>query len=825
MLPSFRDFRFGLRRLRKAPGFVLVCVLTLALGVGANTAVFSVMHAILLKSLPVEDPSRVFYVNTSNVPRGAHQTGSNMETAFSYPAFEALRQEKRAFRDVMLYVPIEFDKMAVRYGTEPEQAVGDMVSGNFFSGLGVPMQLGRGLNMADETQHASTVVISYSYWERRFAKDKNIVGQTLYLKGIPFTIVGVAGEPFTGTEEARSLDLWIPLQSRAEFNAWGQPVGDDGKHMYLVDQNWWSLRLLARLADGVISAQAVATAQAAFQRAAYIGLGSPKAGEKPPTLSLKETKAFPSASESLSEPLKILMGMVSLVLLIALSNVAMMLLARSNGRQREFSIRAALGARRGALLKELLAESLLLVGAGGALAWLFAETATRALAAWSPQIESSLQPDRSVMLFALGILALTAVLFGLAPLRSAMNASPGAALKTGAATASKDTSKTRFGRGVVVMQIALCLTLLVGARLLVRSLENLRDIPLGMRTDGLVVFGVSPQTKDRAAGIAFYTNLLAQLQALPDVEGATMTSNRMGSGWTNNDGGVTIDGVKVEGDSPYRSDLAAPDNFKTLGVPMVAGRDFSGSDTATSQRVMIVNESFVKKYMPKVNPLGHTMGPDKPYTIVGVVKDYKYAGMNDEPHHPMVWGSYTQGGTLGANNVVLRVKGDPMAALPGAQRVLQSMDPNLPLQRPELQQAVYDRSIAQQALFARLAGFFGMLAVVLVATGLYGVLAYRVGRRTVEIGVRMAVGAQRWQVVWMVLRDCLALMVIGMVIGVPLSIALGRELASQLYNVKPGDAMSFVVGIVGVLLVCAGASLIPARRAASVEPVEALRAE
>ena len=825
MFPSLRDFQFAFRRLRKAPGFVAVCVVTLALGVGANTAVFSVMHAILLKSLPVQDPSRVYYVNTSDVPRGTSQTGLTMQTSLSYPVFEALRQEKKAFSDVMLYVPIEGYKVAVRYGAEPEEAVGDMVSGNFFSGLGVPMEWGRGLNMADETQHASTVVISYSYWERRFAKDKNIVGQTLFLKGIPFTIVGVAGPAFEGTEEARSLDLWIPLQSRVEFNAWGQPVGDDGKRMYLVDQNWWCMHLLARLADGVTPEQAVATAQAAFQRAAYLGIGNPKAGEKPPTLSLKETKGFPNVGGGLEQPLQILMGMVSLVLLIALSNVAMMLLARSNGRQREFSIRAALGARRGTLLKELLAESLLLVGVGGAMAWLFAEIATRALSAWSPQIESSLQPDRSVMLFALGILALTAVLFGLAPLHSAMNASPGGSLKTGAATASTDTGKTRFGRGVVVMQIALCLTLLVGAGLLVRSLENLQNIPLGFKSDGLVVFGVSPQAKDETASIAFYTNLLAQLQALPDVEGVTMTVNRMGSGWSNNDGGVTIDGVKVEGNSSYRNDLAAPDNFKTLGVPLVAGRDFSGSDTATSQRVMIVNESFVKKYMPKVNPLGHTTGTDKPYTIVGVVKDYKYSGMNDEPHHPMVWGAYTQGGTVGGTNVVLRVKGDPMAALPGAQRVLQSMDPNLPLERPELQQAVYDRSIAQQALFARLAGFFGLLAVVLVATGLYGVLAYRVGRRTVEIGVRMAVGAQRWQVVWMVLRDCMALMVIGMAIGVPLSIALGRQLASQLYNVKPGDAMSFAAGIVGVLVVCAGASLVPARRAASVDPIQALRAE
>jgi len=650
------------------------------------------------------------------------------------------------------------------------------------------------------------------------------VGQTLFLKGIPFTIVGVAGPAFTGTEEARSLDLWIPLQSRAEFNAWGQPVGDKGDHLYLVNQNWWCMHLLARLADGVSPEQAVATAQAAFQRAAYLGIRNPKAGEKPPTLSLKEAKGFPGVGGSLGQPLQILMGMVGLVLLIALSNVAMMLLARSNGRQREFSIRAALGARRGALLKELLAESLLLVSAGGALAWLFAETATRALSAWSPQIESSLQPDRSVMLFALGILALTAVLFGLAPLRSAMKASPGGALKTGAATASTDSSKTRFGRSVVVMQIGLCLTLLVGAGLLVHSLENLREIPLGVKTDGLVVFGVSPQTKDKDAGIVFYTNLLAQLRALPGVEGATMTSNRMGSGWTNNDGDITLDGVKLEGDSSYRNDLAAPDNFKTLGVPMVAGRDFSDTDTASSQQVMIVNESFVKKYMPKLNPLGHTIGGDKPFTIIGVVKDYKYNGMNDQPH-PMLWGPYTQWGSVGASNIVLRVKGDPMAVLPAAQHVLQTMDPNLPLERPELVQATYDRSISQQALFARLAGFFGLLAVLLVATGLYGVLAYRVGRQTVEIGVRMAVGAQRWQVVWMVLRDCLLLMLIGIGVGLPLSIALGKQLASQLYGVKPGDAMTYAIALSGVLLVCVLASAIPARRAASVEPVEALRAE
>ncbi len=334
------DLRFAIRKLRKTPGFTLVSILTLALGIGANTAVFSVMNAVLLRSLPVADPGRVVYLRTSNPPNGTGTIDSN-ET-FSYAVYDALRRQNRGLSPVMAYVPLATGKVAVRYGDQPEQAEGDMVSGTFFSGLGVKLAYGRGFSERDESNHAPIAVISYSYWTRRFASAPDVLGKTLYVNGIPITIVGVATQGFEGVEAGSSTDFWIPLQSRAELNAWGAPL-DDGK-TYIAKPTWWCLRLIGRLAPGVNQVQAVAQLEPAFQTAAYVGLGNPQPGEKRPVLSLQEVKGFPGYEEEYGKPLRILMSMVGLVLLIALSNVVMLLMARNATRQREFSVRLALGA-------------------------------------------------------------------------------------------------------------------------------------------------------------------------------------------------------------------------------------------------------------------------------------------------------------------------------------------------------------------------------------------------------------------------------------------------------------------------------------------------
>ena len=822
---ALRDGRYAFRMLRKSPVFSTVVILTLALGVGANTAVFSVMNAVLLRSLPVEDPARVVYIRPSAPPAGTG-TIDTSETV-SYQVYDALRRQSRAIVPVIAYVPLSSGKVAVRIGAQPEEAEGDMVSGSFFSGLGIKLIRGRGFTEDDETNHGPVAVISYSYWTRRFARDSSVLGQTLYVNAVPMTIVGVAAEGFEGVETGASNDFWIPLQNRPELNAYGNPL-DEGK-LYIANPKWWCLRLIGRLAPGITPQQATAQLQPIFQNAAYEGLPSPGSGERKPTLSLLEAKSFPGSGDSYGKPLRVLMMMVGLVLVIALSNVAMLLIARNAERLREFSMRIALGATRDALFRQLLFESFLLVSTGGALAWAFAASTTRALGAWA-QIESSLTPDRTVLLFTLSLLVFAAILFAVAPLRLAFSPGADLVLRNSKATSYTNRGKSRTGRVIIALQMTLCTVLLVGGGLLIRTLRELKNTPLGMNTDGLVVFGIKPNTNSLSATNAFYRELMERLRQMPGVEDVTIMEERLGSGWSNNSD-MKVDGRLpdvVNGSSrTVRSNVAGPDFFRTLGVPIVAGRDFSSSDTSSSAPVGIVNEQFAMRFLPNQNPLGHKIGPvgvDFQMTIVGVVKDHKYRSITEEPI-PMAWYMYAQIPVLGAMQVELRVHGDPLAMLPAAGKVVRQMDPNLPLIQPMTQRDQFDTTIAQQLLFARLAGFFGILAVILVATGLYGTLAYRVNNRTVEIGVRMAVGAHRGQMVWMILRESLALTAFGVATGIPLAVVVAKALSSVLYGVGPLDAISYLLAAFMVSAVAVMASAIPAQRAARVDPLTALRTE
>ena len=820
-----RDLRLGLRSLLESPGFTITAVLTLALGMGANTAVFSVMNSVMLRSLPVTDANRVVYFRTTNPPHGTGTIDS--EETFSYSIYEALHKQAGAMSAVIAYVPLSGNKVAVRYGSEPEEAEGDMVSGDFFSGLGIGLERGRGFSEQDEQNRAPIAVISHNYWTRRFARNPDVLGSTLYVSGIGFTIVGIAGEGFEGLETGQSTDFWIPLQSRPELNAWGNAL-EDGK-TYMTNPTWWCLRLIGRLSPGTSKAQATAQLEPIFQQAAYIGIGEPAKGERKPLLSLIDAKGFPGYAEKYGRPLDLLMGMVGLVLLIAMTNVIMLLVARNSTRQREFSMKLALGAGRGDLLRQLLTESLFLTAAGGIMAWFFAVFATRALGEWA-QMESSLAPDATVLRFTMGVLAIAVLIFGLAPLRIALSAGPTLALKTSAAPSHADAGKSRLGRIIVAFQITLCVVLLVTAGLLIRTLRNLENTSLGMKVDGLVVFGVQPDIRSLSQGRAFYRDLIGKLHDLPGVQYVTVMEERIGSGSSDNSD-MMVDGklpmVANGGSRTVRSNVAGPGFFTTLDVPVLAGRDFADSDTATSPHVGIINEEFAKRFLPDQDPLGHIIGPAGfPYqmTIVGVVKNHKYRSI-DEESIPMAWYEYAQIPIIGKMDVEMRVHGEPLAILPAARKVVQQLDPNLPLIRPMTQRAQYDLTISNQVLFARLAGFFGLLAVALVATGLYGTLAYRVNQRTAEIGIRMAMGARRGQVVWMVLRDSLLLTAIGMAIGIPFAMLVGRALASSLYGVQPLDTASYLLAVIGIATVSLAASALPARRAASVEPLIALRTE
>lgn len=823
----WRDVRYGVRQLTKTPVFTIVCVLTLALGVGANTAVFSVMHAVLMKMLPVQDASRVFYLHTTGWPDGASQTGDS-NTSFSYPVYRALR-EQSGLQEVIAFIPMSFSgKAPVRVGTVPEEAAGDMVSGNYFRGLGVGTELGRGFVQNDEDDHTPVIVISERFWATQYGRSADVIGKTLYIKSVPFTIVGVAIKGFEGTEGKLPLDFWIPLQSRPEFNAWGNPA-EDG--MYLTKQNFWCMKLMVRTAPGVSRQQALARAQGVFERAAYTGMRQKRAGDETYRLSFMDAKQFDRHDDSFARALKTLMAMVCLVLLIAMSNVVMLLMARNASRQREFSVRLALGAGRREMVRQLLTESALLVALGGIAAWAFALGATHALGSWA-QIESNLQPDRTVLWFTLSVLLLLALIFGLAPLRAAMSTGPEMVLRSSATVSHATSQVMRAGNAVIVTQIAMCVVLLVSAGLLLGTLRNLLKTPLGQKPEGLLVFGVHPQhahTKEES--IAFFVALQQRLRTIPGVESVSMATNRPGSGWSNNNSGMLVDGHKPNGIAPeqagFRGNVVGADYFRTMGVQVLQGRDFSDADSASAPKVLIVNETFAKKYVGTLNAVGRVISDPKGVDqdlIVGVVKDHKYTSITEEAM-PMLWTAFSQGGAVNQLNVEIRVPGDPMAVLPTVRKMIAQIDPDMPLLEPMSQSAVFEQSISQQALFARLAGCFGVLAVVLIATGLYATLAYRVSRSSGEIGLRMALGAQRSQVVWMVLRGSLLLCAAGVVLGVPLAMAAGKGLESSLYGMKSLDATSYAFAIAGVALVALLASSVPAGRAANVNPTSALRME
>jgi len=821
----WRDLLFAARMLRKSPCFTLVAMLTLALGIGGNTAVFSVMNTVLLRYLPLPNPQQLVFLRLPNAPPDGVSSTGDSDRSFSYPVFEALRKEHAVFSDLMAYVPLAVDKVAVRIGEDPEEAEGDMVSGNFFSGLGVSFTRGRGFALEDETAHASVVVLSYSYWTTRFGRSPSAIGQTIYVKGVPFTVIGVTARGFYGVEPASSTDFWIPLQNRPELAAWDEEPSLDTLYG---TPKWWCIQLIGRLVPGVTESQALAKLDPVFQSAALIGLGTPDPKAKKTVLAFSSTQGIQGLRDDYQKPIQILLAMVGLVLAIACANVSMLLVARNATRAREFSVRIALGAGRGRLLRQTLTESFLLVAGGAAFGWMFAISGSQALAAWSG-MEIPFVLDSRVLLFTLAISISCAIVFGLAPLRMAVSVPVGVTLKISNATARRDQRSSWLGKVVVASQMALCLILLVGSGLLVRSLRNYQTLPLGLRVDGLLVFGTDPfslhsdEEKEH-----FYQNLLARLREAPGVESATLLSHRLGSGWGWNSVWA-IDGVMPQ--APFSESMSAnhvgPYFCHTLGIPILRGRDVTDADTRSAPKVVLVNETFSKRFFPKGDALGHSVGKNKPenrLTIVGVIGDSKYKRV-DEKSKPTLYFPFAQHTPIPNMQVELRTSGDPNALLPSVRAVLHDLDPNLPIQKPMTQRAQFDESYSQARLFARLSIFFGVIAVLLVATGLYGTLAYRVDRRTSEIGVRMALGAQQGQVLWLILRESLLVSGAATLAGVPVAIAGARLMRSMLFGVQPGDMISFLLALFGVILVALAASIIPARRAMRVDPVVALRYE
>jgi len=827
LLRVAQGLRYTFRQLAKSPVFTAISILTIALGIGANTAIFSVMNAVLLHFLPVPNPQQLVYFHLKNQPLSTSQTGYG-DMSMSMPIFEAMRIRQEVFADVIGFAPLAFEKVGVRIGPEPEETWGEMVSGNFFSGLQVQPIVGRVFTLKDESTHAPIAVLNYGWWKSRFDGDKDILGRTIYVKGVPFTIVGVAPPGFNGVDPVHAaMDFWIPLQERPELNAWGMPATD---HTLYGSPNWLALQMLGRLRQGISPEQAQVQLTPAFQ-SALANASAVDPHEQKPLLVLSGVRGVENLRDDYEHPLRFLMSMVALVLLIACANVVMLLLARNAGRLPEFCLRRALGANKRALFLQMLRESMLLVMAGAALGWLFAGAATQALAVWSG-VDIMIEPDRRVLLFTAGVSAVVAIAFGLAPMWLITRLPLNLALRSTGGMAG--TRKNRlWGRKLVVaLQVSLCMVLLCSAGLLYRTLRNLESRDLGMRTDGLLVFGISPQSNIRtdADAVRFHTALLERMRALPGVDSATIMEVRIGSGGSDNDG-VLVDGRNPMPDRPFagvRENFVGSSFLHTLGILLELGREIDDSDTADSRKVAIVNQTFVDRYLPGVYPLGHHIASSSDskvqYTIVGVAGNSRYTDVR-ETERPMTYVPFTQTrGVLGMQ-YELHTRGDPRMLIQEAAKMVHEIDPNLPLQKPITQLAQFAETISQERLVANLSVFFGGLAAFLVAIGLYGTISYGISRRTMEIGVRIALGAQRREVLRMVLLESLSVAAVGLGVGIPASLAVATTLRSMLYGLSSGDPLTILVAFAGITMVTLAAAFFPAHRAASIDPMRALRME
>jgi len=818
---------YTFRQLAKSPVFTAISILTIALGIGANTAIFSVMNAVLLHFLPVPNPQQLVYFHLKNQPLSTSQTGYG-DMSMSMPIFEAMRIRQEVFADVIGFAPLAFEKVGVRIGPEPEETWGEMVSGNFFSGLQVQPIVGRVFTLKDESTHAPIAVLNYGWWKSRFAGDKDILGRTIYVKGVPFTIVGVAPPGFNGVDPVHAaMDFWIPLQERPELNAWGMPATD---HTLYGSPNWLALQMLGRLRQGIPLEQAQVQLTPAFQ-SALANASAVDPHEQKPLLVLSRVRGVENLRDDYEHPLRFLMSMVALVLLIACANVVMLLLARNAGRLPEFCLRRALGANKRALFLQMLRESMLLVMAGAALGWLFAGAATQALAVWSG-VDIMIEPDRRVLLFTAGVSAVVAIAFGLAPMWLITRLPLNLALRSTGGMAG--TRKNRlWGRKLVVaLQVSLCMVLLCSAGLLYRTLRNLESRDLGMRTDGLLVFGISPQSNIRtdADAVRFHTALLERMRALPGVDSATIMEVRIGSGGSDNDG-VLVDGRNPMPDRPFagvRENFVGSSFLHTLGILLELGREIDDSDTADSRKVAIVNQTFVDRYLPGVYPLGHHIASSSDskvqYTIVGVAGNSRYTDVR-ETERPMTYVPFTQTRGVLDMQYELHTRGDPRMLIHEAAKMVHEIDPNLPLQKPITQLAQFAETISQERLVANLSVFFGGLAAFLVAIGLYGTISYGISRRTMEIGVRIALGAQRREVLRMVLLESLSVAAVGLGVGIPASLAVATTLRSMLYGLSSGDPLTILVAFAGITMVTLAAAFFPAHRAASIDPMRALRME
>ena len=839
----WQDIRYGWRMLMRSPAFTVVAVVSLGLGIGANTAIFTVAKKVLYDTLPVRDPNALRMLTWVSgheqvVPPVwgdvyATETGGLKSDAFSYPVLEALRRKTDAFEELIAFKDVEIT--ATVDGVAAIEAV-ELVSGNAFSALGVEAQAGRVLQPSDDTGSGSgpVAVISDGYWARRFGRSPAAVGKVIALNGVPVTIVGVSARRFAGLQMGGTTQMFVPVTMQPQL----VPRAQGGTTSLLANPESWWVGILARMRPTVSDARAEAELDAAMRQTAMPVLDATK------DLSKFHLKLEPGARGldylrgTYAEPSYVLMALAGLVLVLACVNLANLLLARAAARQREMSTRFALGAGRARILRQVLTENLLLSGMGGLVGLAIGYAARGVIPGLLARDENAtllqVEFDWRVMAFTAAVALATGVLFGVAPAWQAMRAESSGALKDGghgSGDARGGKQGVWVGKGLVVMQIALSAILLVGAGLFVRTLVNLGHAELGFREDHLLLFRVNPPRTVHVDGrrLAMYQRLEGNLAAIPGVKSVTMTDIALiGDG--NSGASFHVSGTPREKERfRVQTNGVSRDFFQTMGIEIVRGRGFGSQDTATSPKVAVINQTLARRYFPNEDPVGKTFDTDPedfavPLTIIGVAADTKHADLRSETP-PTFYAFYEQRAEAGRMMIALHTEQDPASLLSAARAVVTKMDRNLPLTDVRTMQEQVKLTTTNERIFAQLTSGFGVLALVLASIGIYGIMAYTVARRTGEIGIRMALGARSGQVLRMVLREVSWLALAGVMLGVGAAVGLGRLVSSMLYGLKPSDPLT-LAGIGGLLILIALlAGLGPARRAARIDPMQALRHE
>jgi predicted permease len=838
------DARFALRNLKKAPVFSAVAVVSLALGIGANTAIFTLIDQLMLRLLPVKSPSELVLLDSN----GNHYGNNRGANSFSYPMYKDFEARNQVFGGILARVA---SPVSMNFHGQTERAAGELVSGSYFNVLGVAAAIGRTIAPDDDTTVLGrpVVVLSYRYWQNRFAGDPSVLNKPMILNGHTFTVIGVSGRGFDGIEPGSVTQLFMPITMKPWImqNAPGMEE--------LTDRRASWLQIVGRLKPGMTQMSAKASMQVLFHQIIVEEAKEPmiaKASDFDRQQFLKSTiDLLPAATSrsflryQMSRPLEVLMAIVALVLLIACGNVANLLLVRAAGRQKEIAVRLALGAARRQIVRQLLVESLMLSLAGGVAGVGVAWSGAKALLEFLPQSSTPLglsaAPDARILLFNFAVAIATGLLFGLVPALQATRPDIGRTLKDQASSVA-GTGHARLRKSLVVAQVTLSLLLLIAAGLFIRSLRNLRESDPGIRASNLISFTVDPSLNGYSGprSMAFFHELNRNLSAIAGVQSAALATNAIlaGEEW---DSTVNVEGYtsKPGEDMSPNFNCISPGYFATLGVSLIEGRDFSARDTGTIMHkgipfpipnVIIINQKMAKYYFGNRSAIGRHIGfGNEPGTvadmeIIGVVKDFKYLGVRDQITRQALIPYLALPFAINMTSYV-RTSMPPEQAVNLIRRTVANLDPNLPVYNIRTLEDTIDASLLNERLVASLSAMFGGLATLLAVIGLYGVMAYTVEQRTREIGIRVALGAQRGNVVWLVMHEVMVMVAISFGIGLPSAWFASRMVASLLYGIQPHDPVSIAAAIAALGSVALLAGYIPAVRASRLVPLRALRYE